>query len=36
MVPQIIKPFEAPQKSVEVKFYVDFFSSSGIKTGRVK
>ena len=31
-----IKPFEAPQRSVKIKVLVNFFSSSGIGTGRVK
>ena len=31
-----IKPFEAPQRSVKIKIKLDFFSSSGIGTGRVK
>ena len=31
-----VKPFEAPQKSVKIKIYFNFFSSSGIATGRVK
>ena len=29
------KPFEALQRSVKIKFYVNFFSSSEIGTGRV-
>ena len=31
-----IKPFEAPQRSVKIKIYLNFLSSSGIGTGRVK
>ena len=31
-----IKPFEALQRSVKIKMYVNFFSSSGIGAGRVK
>ena len=31
-----IKPFEAPQRSVKIKIYVNFFSSSRIGAGRVK
>ena len=31
-----IKSFEAPQRSVKIKIQVNFFSSSGIGTGRVK
>ena len=31
-----IKPFEAPQRSVEIKILINFFSSSGKGTGRVK
>ena len=30
-----IKPFEAPQRSMKIKIKVNFFSSSGIGTGRV-
>ena len=30
-----IKPFEAPQRSVKIKLWVNFFSSSGIVTRRV-
>ena len=30
-----IKPFEAPQRSVKIKIELNFFSSSGIGTGRV-
>ena len=30
-----IEPFEAPQKSVKIKIYDNFFPSSGIETGRV-
>ena len=30
-----IKPFEALQRSVKIKIYVNFFSSSGIGVGRV-
>ena len=29
-----IKPFEAPRKSVKIKIQLNFFSSSGIGTGR--
>ena len=29
-------PFEAPQRSVKIKIQINFFSSSGIATGRVK
>ena len=29
------KPFEAPQRSVKIKILLNFFSSSGIGTGRV-
>ena len=32
----LIEPFEAPQRSVKIKIYDNFFSSSGIETGRVK
>ena len=31
-----IKPFEAPQRSVKIKISHNFFTSSGIRTGRVK
>ena len=31
-----IKPFEAPQRSMKIKIYLIFFSSSRIRTGRVK
>ena len=31
-----IKSFEAPHRSVKIKIYVNFLSSSGIRTGRVK
>ena len=31
-----IKPFEARQRSVKIKIQLNFFSSSGIGTGRVK
>ena len=31
-----IKPFEAPQRSLKTKIYVNFFSSSEMKVGRVK
>ena len=31
-----IKPFEAPQRSAKIKSEVNFFSSSGIGTGRVE
>ena len=31
----LIKPFEAPQRSVKIKISLKFFSSSGIGTGRV-
>ena len=31
-----IKPFEASQRSVKIKISVNFFSASGIGTGRVK
>ena len=31
-----IKPFEAPQRSVKIKILLNFFSSFGIGTGRVK
>ena len=30
-----IKPFEAPQRIVKIKILLNFFSSSGIGTGRV-
>ena len=30
------KPFEPPQRSVKTKISVNFFSSPGIGTGRVK
>ena len=30
-----IKPFEAPQRNVKIKIYVNFLSSPGIGTGRV-
>ena len=30
-----IKPFEAPQRSMKIKYSVDFLSSSGIGPGRV-
>ena len=30
-----IKHFDAPQRSVKIKIYVNFFSSPGIGTGRV-
>ena len=30
-----IKAFEAPQRSVKITIYVNFFSPSGIGTGRV-
>ena len=30
-----IKPFEAPQRSEKIKILRNFFSSSGIGTGRV-
>ena len=36
VVTQKVKPFEAPQRSVKIKIYLSFFSSSGIGTGRVK
>ena len=29
-----LKPFEAPQKGVKTKIQLNFFSSSGIGTGR--
>ena len=29
-----IKPFEAPQRSIKIKIYLDFLSLSGIGTGR--
>ena len=32
----LIKPFEAPQRSVETKFKLNFFFRSGIWTGSVK
>ena len=32
----IIKSFEAPQRSMKIKLCVNFLSSSGIRTGRVK
>ena len=32
----LIKPFEAPQRSVRIKIYVNFFFLSGIGTLRVK
>ena len=36
MVPQnILKPFEAPQRSAKIKISVNFLSSFGIGTGRV-
>ena len=31
----LIKPFEAPQRSVKIKISLKFFSLSGIGTGRV-
>ena len=31
-----IKPFEAPQRSAKIKIELNFFSSAGIGTGRVK
>ena len=31
-----IKPFKAPQRSVKIEIYVNFFSLSGIGVGRVK
>ena len=31
-----INPFEAPQRNVKIRIQLDFFSSSGIGTGRVK
>ena len=31
-----IKPFEALQRNVKIKIYVNFFSLSGIGTGRIK
>ena len=31
-----IKPFEALQRSLKIKLELNFFSSSGIGTGRVK
>ena len=34
MVPQ--KRFEAPKKIVKIKILFNFFSSSGIETGKVK
>ena len=30
-----IKPFKAPQRSEKIKILLNFFSSSGIGTGRV-
>ena len=34
--PFFMTPFEAPQRSVKIKIQINFFSSSGIATGRVK
>ena len=31
-----IKPFEAPKRNVKIKIELNFFSLSGIRTGRVK
>ena len=31
-----IRPFEAPQRSAKIKIQLNFFSSSGVGTGRVK
>ena len=31
-----IKPFEAPQRSKKINIQLNFFSLSGIETGRVK
>ena len=31
-----IKPFERPQSTLKIKIYLNFFSSSGIGTGRAK
>ena len=31
-----IKPFETPKRSVEIKISLNFFSSSGFGTGKVK
>ena len=31
-----IKPFETPQRSTKIKVQINFLSSSGIRTGRVK
>ena len=33
---RFMKPFEAPQRSAKIKIQLNFFSSSGIGTGRVK
>ena len=33
---EFTKPFEAPQRSVKIRIYIIFLSSSGIWTGRVK
>ena len=32
----VLKPFEVPERSVKIKISVDFLSSSGIETGKVK